>query len=849
MWSDYNTPYCGREMPSARQPVYDFPQPQPQPQPFRGSPWSPGSPGSRVPEPPGYPGIPWNPSLSIPLPELSMPPSVAGTVSFEAQWPTSALHAPSANLGTGASSHVNLPFKHAQDQMLAPPPPQAPQARDNSAWKGLEVPHLHLFKSQNHPRGPAEVEDVSENRLYALLIGVDQYAEKKYNLKGAVKDVLAVRKFLRQQHLPVKGNRIELLKDKKATSENIVKSLQALCKNPKIGKGDPILIYYAGHGSNILKPPGWPAEGPHIQCLSPHDARVKDGRLVGVILDRTLGALLKCLAGAKGNNITVILDCCHSGSGTRGGVDNRSDVHYTTQRSIQFHYHTVDASYQSEHWGQRSSLLAADAISGLRSHIILAACGRNESAYENPATRRGYFTTAFLRVLEAAGTIPMTYAELIRRLGTLPSSQTPQCEGHDLDKRLLFDANVVLPLDPHCYSIDRSRGSYILHAGQIQGVGQGDVFALYNDREAYASRAEPFGKLVVHSVGSSTSHMLPFDRSDVILDGVLETAPNAVAALSRVASLVAFRVHVDVVKHPKLHELVKGAIEKEVRELSSTGHGLHSVTVVVSSSETATLSVFPDGAQSVGFGILDQRIRQLGLDRLEGSVRRDLESLRSALRSAAHFFHHLNSLPDVPALRNALDVRIWKLETGVDYSQHTTIPITIPVQPIPVDPRCGTDIFYPEVTRPDEEHPALYGIDVRNRSPPGGFGLFVWLFYFNCNTLEIEKYYGPPVESRYTTPPLRADMNWAMPLNYGDAGADPFVFRLPHHTDTAVGFLRIFVSSHHADLSSLAQEPVRVVERGIRNRGMSFSRKPHSVPQIWDAMTLPVVVKAPRGWM
>ena len=53
---------------------------------------------------------------------------------------------------------------------------------------------------------------------------------------------------------------------------------------------------------------------------------------------------------------------------------------------------------------------------GQESHVLLAACGRNESAYEDPSSQRGLFTIALLESLTTASTEGLTYASLIRRI-------------------------------------------------------------------------------------------------------------------------------------------------------------------------------------------------------------------------------------------------------------------------------------------------------------------------------------------------------------------------------------------------------------------------------------------------
>ena len=135
-----------------------------------------------------------------------------------------------------------------------------------------------------------------------MLIGVDKYARQR-GLTGAVKDASNIQAFLRAQHPPVRSDRIVFLQNEQATAAGIIVAIRGLQHNDKILHNDPILIYYAGHGSTLLKPQDWPASTSRIQCLAPHDACVAGEHVEGVIPDLTFGALLQYLAKAKGDKI------------------------------------------------------------------------------------------------------------------------------------------------------------------------------------------------------------------------------------------------------------------------------------------------------------------------------------------------------------------------------------------------------------------------------------------------------------------------------------------------------------------------------------------------------------------
>lgn len=100
------------------------------------------------------------------------------------------------------------------------------------------------------------------------------------------------------------------MKNKDATRETIIRELRALHSDKRIQRGDPILIYYAGHGSSTVSPAKWTRtedqkENGNIQYIVPYDC----DEWVAGIPDQTIAACLDHLAGAKGDNIVSIPTC------------------------------------------------------------------------------------------------------------------------------------------------------------------------------------------------------------------------------------------------------------------------------------------------------------------------------------------------------------------------------------------------------------------------------------------------------------------------------------------------------------------------------------------------------------
>lgn len=144
--------------------------------------------------------------------------------------------------------------------------------------------------------------------FFALIIGINEYVSPAVrNLEGAVSDALAVKKYL-EDDLGVPASQIRFLYNAGATRKAIIHELKDLAADQRVNRGDPILIYYAGYGSEVDAPEGWKAGSAKIQLLIPHDFGTADsGRAVHGIPDRTIGTLLSRIAEKCGDNIV----CSH----------------------------------------------------------------------------------------------------------------------------------------------------------------------------------------------------------------------------------------------------------------------------------------------------------------------------------------------------------------------------------------------------------------------------------------------------------------------------------------------------------------------------------------------------------
>ena len=117
-------------------------------------------------------------------------------------------------------------------------------------------------------------------------------------------DSTNVYKFLTET-LHVDPHHIKYLRNEEATRERILSTFEEhLIENDNIKPQDPILFYFAGHGSYELAPVGWHTANNMMETICPFDERTgTESERVRGIPDRTYDSLMRKLAFIKGDNI------------------------------------------------------------------------------------------------------------------------------------------------------------------------------------------------------------------------------------------------------------------------------------------------------------------------------------------------------------------------------------------------------------------------------------------------------------------------------------------------------------------------------------------------------------------
>ncbi|KIJ51154.1 hypothetical protein M422DRAFT_244344 [Sphaerobolus stellatus SS14] len=184
--------------------------------------------------------------------------------------------------------------------------------------------------------------------------------------------------------------------------------------------------------------------------IVPHDFTIsEDIEPIYGIPYRTMDALLHRISEEKGDNITVILDCCHSGGGFHATKDERTSVGRPADETVDIEF-TVPSDLDESIWSDVNTHHSISSSEGVlqrdfKSHVLLAACGAKEFAHERRG--RGYFTEHLLDLFRTVGVENLTYVSVPQKLKLKRSRQHPQCEGIN-QNRILFNLhspNATLP--------------------------------------------------------------------------------------------------------------------------------------------------------------------------------------------------------------------------------------------------------------------------------------------------------------------------------------------------------------------------------------------------------------------
>lgn len=265
--------------------------------------------------------------------------------------------------------------------------------------------------------------DVHAGVKRALIIGIDTYEQTPQtpaafaqrgdtersgwkNLNGCVNDAQSMRNLITARYGFQQQN-IDTLYNKQATHESILNALNTLisdCQAPIGGApGDVVLIYYAGHGSQVKNSRSYDGSG-QDQTMVPSD--------LWDIRNKELAPLFNQLLD-KGVTLTLIFDCCHSGALARG---NSLPVEYVSRQAPPLDFDFADPSEESKKPEERGAL-------------VFSAAQRDQTAKEatdENGIAHGAFTLALLHAINSSSTNESSSQIFTRVVANLKSDGGPK---------------------------------------------------------------------------------------------------------------------------------------------------------------------------------------------------------------------------------------------------------------------------------------------------------------------------------------------------------------------------------------------------------------------------------------
>ena len=274
----------------------------------------------------------------------------------------------------------------------------------------------------------------------ALLVGINDYAPVGAggpDLRGCVNDVQDMANTLAVLGIVSSSpTTMRILTDFRATRAAIIAGLKWLTTGAKAG--DLLVFYYSGHGSQMIDVSGDEPDGKD-ETICPHDFAT-----AGMIKDDDL---LAAFAGLPPTvNLEVILDSCHSGTGTRelaalAATEEKLSVNYRfveppidwgffldANPSLPVRRILRQKTIPKQKKGTKEALVAP-----FQNQVLWAGCRENQTSAETiiGGLTRGVFTYNFCKVLRGADTTITRKnldIQVARNIKAMGYAQVPQLE-------------------------------------------------------------------------------------------------------------------------------------------------------------------------------------------------------------------------------------------------------------------------------------------------------------------------------------------------------------------------------------------------------------------------------------
>lgn len=391
-------------------------------------------------------------------------------------------------------------------------------------------------------------------RKLALLVGINQYpnSQRFNSLKGCLTDVDLQRELLIHR-FGFNPKDILILTDAQATREGILKAFE----NHLIAQakpGDVVVFHYSGHGSRVLDPDPISPDKLNSTFVPADDTVSSQPEIVADIMGQTLFLLMLAL---KTDNVTVVLDCCHAGGGTRGNYRVRAAAGGNNLRP-----NAIELAYQNQ-WLKNLNFdretLTQKRRLGVAKGVVIASAQRNQFAFDVPFNdfHAGAFTYLMTQYLwqESSG-ISNLIADIRREIKFL-SAQVPLVDiqsSNFPEKPVYFINKSMLPVDAVITSVSGNQAKVWLGGLDRETLGAFGQEAVFKDvngvgevrlqsRQGLIASGIVKGEIKSGTLLQESVRAIPADLKlgiglDVSLGNEIEVAKQALSKINRMAAIL-----------------------------------------------------------------------------------------------------------------------------------------------------------------------------------------------------------------------------------------------------------------------------------------------------------------------
>ena len=336
----------------------------------------------------------------------------------------------------------------------------------------------------------------------ALIIAIGKYdvAKTRWPEINVENDILLIQETLRKQNFPPEN--IMVVKDAAATKAEIIKALDKLAQNA--GPGDIVVIHFSSHGQQ-LEDDGDDEMDKLDEAIVPYDAIYNSNPVEfqkyagGYLRDDLFGEKIIAIRNSLGSkgDLLVLMDACHSGTGTRGATTSLARGNKPPMVSDKF---DTKKETVNDEAGVFKESTKAKLKPGAATYVVISGAQAQQLNYEtfdenkNAVGSLSYAFSKALSTLEGTYSYRGLFASIEGIMREKSPKQKPVLEGDGTDRELFGGKYVkqkayftVLPKQSNSEVIE-------LNGGTVSGITEGSVVSFYPAGTVHPAGKEPLKK-------------------------------------------------------------------------------------------------------------------------------------------------------------------------------------------------------------------------------------------------------------------------------------------------------------------------------------------------------------------